>query len=229
MVLRLVLCIFLYGGKQNGINYWFRVGANAAGTASGAYFAQEELYLEGAPTIFFQDYDAGPMYESPYWQLSGTPTYPIFEIGCVTDVSLTEDLTINDVLCDNVGVKSTIQQRNYLEFTFSVQSFFPLSVLTHILKGGAVTEAPPIEWFAFGQIDNSQYWAVWAPKVYDSSVGDYVGIQLHRAQFVDAFSIDMSFGTPWVAAGIKLRAYIDTSKTPNQFVTVVRADASVIT
>lgn len=204
-------------------------GSNAAGTASGAYFAQEELYLEGAPTIFFQDYDAGPMYESPYWQISGTPTYPVYEIGCVTDVSLSEDITINDVLCDNVGVKSTIQQRNYLEITFSLQSFFPLSVLTKILNGGTLTETAPIEWFAFEQIDNTQYWAVWCPKVYDTSVGDYVGIQLHKAQFVEAFTIDMTFGQPWTATGLRLRAYIDTSKTPNQFATFMRADASVIT
>lgn len=204
-------------------------GANAAGTASGAYYAQEDLYLEGAPTIFFQDYDAGPMYSSPYWQISGTPTYPVYEVGCVTDVALTEDITINDVLCDNVGVKSTIQQRNYLEFTFTIQSFFPLTVLTKILNGGTATETPPIEWFAFEQIDNSQYWAVWCPKVYDTSVGDYVGIQLHKAQFVEAFTIDMTFGQPWNATGLRLRAFIDTTKTPNQFATFMRADASVIT
>ena len=203
-------------------------GTNAAGTASGAYFPQEDLYLDGAPTLYFQDYDEGPMYESPYWQLSGTPTYPVFEVGCVTDVSLSEDITINDVLCDNVGVKSTIQQRNYMEFTFSLQSFLPLSVLNEILKGGAVTEASPIEWFAFEAIDNTQYWAFWCPKVYDTSVGDYIGIQLHKAQFVDPFSIDMSFGSPWTASGLKIRAFIDTTKTPNQFATIIRADVSVI-
>jgi len=128
-----------------------------------------------------------------------------------------------------VGVKSTIQQRNFLEFTFTLQSFFPLSVLTKILNGGTVTEATPIEWFALEAIDNTNYWAVWCPKVYDTSVGDYIGIQLHKAQFVDAFTIDMSFGQPWKATGLKLRAYMDTSKTPNQFATVIRADVSVIT
>ena len=204
-------------------------GANAAGTASGAYFSQEDLYLEGAPYIFFQDYSAGSMYDSPYWQLSGTPTYPVWELGCITDVALTEDLTMNDVMCDTVGVKSTIQQRNYLEFTFTLQSFFPLTELTKILNGGTATEASPIEWFAFEAIDNTNYWAVWCPKVYDTSVGDYIGFQLHKAQFVDAFSIDMTFGQPWKATGLKLRAFMDTSKTPNQFATVIRADASVIT
>ena len=198
-------------------------------TGTNSFYQQEDLYLDGAPTIFIQDYDAGSMYESPYWQISGTPTYPVYEVGCITDVSLSEDLTMNDVLCDTVGVKSTIQQRNFLEFTFTLQSFFPLSVLTKILNGGTVTEATPIEWFALEAIDNTNYWAVWCPKVYDTSVGDYIGIQLHKAQFVDAFTIDMSFGQPWKATGLKLRAYMDTSKTPNQFATVIRADVSVIT
>ena len=198
-------------------------------TGTNSFYQQEDLYLDGAPTIFIQDYDAGSMYESPYWQISGTPTYPVYEVGCITDVSLSEDLTMNDVLCDTVGVKSTIQQRNFLEFTFTLQSFFPLSVLTHILNGGTVTESTPIEWFAFEAIDNTNYWAVWCPKVYDSDVGDYIGIQLHKAQFVDAFTIDMSFGQPWKATGLKLRAFMDTSKTPNQFATVIRSDLSVIT
>jgi len=203
------------------------------GSALGTLTQQEDLYVEGAPTIFFQDYEAGPLYNPDgngyYWQLSGTAVYPVYEIGCVTDVSLSEDITINDVLCDNVGVKSSIQQRNYVEFNFSIQSFFPLSVLTYLLKGGVPSEAAPLEFFEMGQIDNSQYWAVWCPKVYDTSVGDYLGIQLHKAQFVEPFTVDMAFGTPWTATGLRLRAFIDTTKTPNQFATWVRADASVIT
>lgn len=207
--------------------------ALVTGSALGTLTQQEDLYVEGAPTIFFQDYDAGPMYNPDgngyYWQLSGTATYPVYEIGCVTDVSLTEDITINDVLCDNVGVKSSIQQRNYLEFTFTIQSFFPLSVLTYLLKGGTPTESAPLEFFELGQINNAQYWAAWCPKVYDTSVGDYLGIQLHKCQFVEAFTIDMGFGSPWQATGLRLRAFIDTTKTPDQFATWVRADASVIT
>lgn len=202
------------------------------GSAMGTITQQEDLYLDGAPTIFFQDYDASPLYnpdaDGHYWQLSGTAAYPVYEIGCVTDVSLSEDVTINDVLCDNVGVKSSIQQRNYMEFNFSIQSLLPLSVLTHLLKGGTVTETAPTEKFAFGQIDNTVYWQVWAPKVYDQSVGDYVGIQLHKVQFVEPFTIDMSFGAPWTATGIRLRAFIDTTKVPDQFCTLIRSDASVI-
>ena len=207
--------------------------AIVTGSAMGTLTQQETLYVEGAPTIFFQRYEAGPLYNPDangfYWQLSGTSTYPVYEIGCVTDVSLTEDVTINDVLCDNLGVKSTIQQRNYLEFNFTIQSFFPLSVVTYLLKGEAVTESAPTEQFYMGPINNARYWQVWAPKVYDSDVGDYVGIQLHRCQFVEAFNIDMAFGTPWTATGLRLRAFIDDTKTPSQFASWIRSDASVIT
>jgi len=207
--------------------------ALVTGSAMGTITQQEDLYVEGAPTIFFQRYEAGPLYNPDangyYWQLSGTATYPVYEVGCITDVSLSEDITINDVLCDNVGVKSSIQQRNYLEFTFTIQSFFPFTVLTNLLKGATATQAAPNEFFTLGAINNARYWQVWAPKVYDSDVGDYVGIQLHKAQFVEAFTIDMSFGSPWQATGLRLRAFVDTTKTPDQFATWVRSDASVIT
>jgi hypothetical protein len=204
------------------------------GTPLGSLIQQEELYLEGAPTIFFQDVRATPL-KNPdslgfYWGMSGTTTYPVYQIGCLTDVSLADNLTLNDVLCDNVGVKSTIQQRNYVEFTMSVQSFFPFPVLRHLLKGGAVTETAPVEAFGLGQVNNSQYWMVYAPKVYDTDVGDYVAWHFHRCQFIDAFTINMSFGTPWQATGIRLRAFVDETKPAAQsFGVFVRSDVSAVT
>jgi len=208
--------------------------ALVTGSAVGTMTSQEDLFLEGAPTIFFQDADAPEWYapdaDGFYWQLSGTATYPVYEIGCVSDVSLTENLTMNDVLCDNVGVKDTIQQRNYLEFTFTIQSFFPLDVLRHMLGGGAVTETPPTQKFGMGKINNAQFWHVYAPTVYDTEAGDYFAIQLHKAKFVDAWTINMSFGTPWNATGLRLRAFVDSAKpAAQQFGVFIRADASVIT
>lgn len=203
------------------------------GSPLGNVDTQEDLYLEGAPVIFFQRTLANPLNNPDgdgfYWGLSGTSTYPAYEVGCVTDVSLTENLTMNDVLCDNVGVKSTIQQRNYLELNFTLQSFFPLTSLTHMLKGGAVTTSSPVEKFGIGKIDQNVNWMVYAPKVYDNDVGDYVVIHLHKAQFVDAWTINMSFGNPWQMTGLKLRAFADTNKNDNAlFGTFLRADASVI-
>lgn len=204
------------------------------GTPSGNLQSAEDLYLEGAPTIYIQDYNANevnnPDADGFYWGLSGTTTYPVYEVGCLTDVSLTENLTVNDVLCDNVGVKSTIQQRNYLEFQFTVQSFFPLATLRYLIKGGAVTETAPTQKFGMGSVNQNQYFHVYAPKVYDEDVGDYVVIHLHKAQFTNAFTWNMPFGSTWNLTGLTLRAFADTTKPAAQhFATIMRADASVIT
>ena len=195
--------------------------ALVTGTPVGNLDTQEDIYLEGAPNIYFQDYSADPLFNDDadgfYWNMSGTTAYPVFEIGCPNDVSFTEDLTINDVLCDNVGVKDTIQQRNYIQLEFTIRSFFPLQTLRHLLGGGAVTETSPTQKFGFGQINNDQRWMVYAPKVYDVDAGDYIWIQLNKAKFVEAWTINMSFGTPWQATGIRLRAYADTTKPQDQY------------
>lgn len=204
------------------------------GSAMGTTTQQEDIYLEGSPTIYIQRYEAPEMYapdsDGFYWQLTGTATYNVYEIGCVTDNSLTESLVSNDILCDNVGVKGTIQQRNYIEFTFTLQSFFPFTVLTNLIKGGTVTEngTEHTEKFGLGPVNNNIYWHCWAPKVYDESVGDYIGLQLHKCQFVNPFNIAMPFGSPW-STPITLRAFADTSlPSAQQFVTLVRADISVL-
>lgn len=204
------------------------------GTPVGNLDVQEDLYLEGSPNMYFQDYTASPL-KNPdasgfYWGMSGTTTYPVFEVGCPIDVSLTENITINDVRCDNVGVKDVVQQRNYLEITFTIQSFFPLQTLRHLLKGGAVTQSAPVQEFGLGKINNNQYWMVYCPKVYDEDNGDYIVIHLHKAKFVEAWTINMPFGSPWQIAGLRLRAFADTTKpSTQQFGVFMRSDASVVT
>ena len=209
--------------------------ALVTGTPLGNLDLQEDIYLEGAPTLYIQDNNANPLNNPDdndfYWGLSGTTTYPAYEIGCITDVGLSENLTMNDVLCDNVGVKDTVQQRNYLEWTFSIQSFFPLSTLRHILGFSAVTldAAAHTETMGLGKINNAQYWMVYAPKVYDEDVGDYVMIHFHRAKFVDAWTIPMPFGDQWQATGLKIRAFVDTDKPAvQQFGVMLRSDISVL-
>ena len=209
--------------------------ALVTGTPGGSITTSEDIYLEGAPTIYIQDYNADPLNNPDtddfYWGMSGTTTYPAIELGCITDVSLGEDVTMNDVLCDNVGVKDTLQQRNYVEFSFTIQSFFPFDILTEILQGGPVTDnaGENTQKFGLGKIDNAQRWMVYAPKVYDEDAPDYVMIHLHKAKFVDAWEISMPFGSPWQATGILLRGFADTTKpSAQQFATILRSDESVI-
>lgn len=207
--------------------------ALVTGTPGGNLDVQESIYVDSAPNIYFQDYTASPL-KNPdadgfYWGMSGTTTYPAYEIGCPTDVSFSENITINEVLCDTVGTVSTTQQRNYLTMAFTVQSLFPLQTLRILLKGGAVTETAPTQKFGFGPINNTLYWMVYCPRVYDTDVGDYIWIHLHKAQFVDAWTIGMAYGTAWNITGISLRAFADTTKpSAQQFGMFGRADASVI-
>lgn len=208
--------------------------ALTTGTPLGNLISSEELYLDGAPYIYYQDNAADPFFNPDsdgfYWQLSGTSTYPVYELGCVTAVTLSENLTVNDVLCDNIGVKATIQQRNYIEFSFTFQQPFPLDALAPVIKGSAVTETAPTQKFGFGSIDQNQFYMAYCPKVYDTTAGDYVWLHLHKASFVDAFTINMALGTPWQFTGIKLRAFADTDKpSDQQFGMFGRSDSSVIT
>ena len=205
------------------------------GTPEGNVLTQEDLYLEGAPTVFIQSYDASllnnPDEDGFYWGLSGTSENPVYEIACLSDVSLTEDVTLNDVLCDNVGVKDTIQQRNSVEFQFAVKSFFPLTNMSQLLNLGTVTQntGEGTEKVGIGKINNQKFWHVWSPAVYNEEVGDYIAVHFHRAKFVEAWTIDMPFGEQWTANGIRLRAYADTNyPSAQQFGMILRNDPSVI-
>lgn len=204
------------------------------GAPVGSILAQEELYIEGAPYLYFQDATATPLNNPDadgfYWNLSGTVALPVYRIGCIQDVALTEGLTINQVRCDTIGDKATIQRRDYLEFSLSFTSLFPLSALRHMLNLGSVpVTGTDYEKVGIGSINNSQFYHFYAPKVYDDTTGDYVTFHLHRAQFVDAFTINMRSGEPWMVEGIKVRAYADETKPSNQkFAVIVRGDASAL-
>ena len=207
--------------------------ALTTGTPFGTNITQEDLYMEGAPTIYIQDYNAplayGPDSDGFYWGITGTVTYPYYELGCVTDVTMTEGLAMSDVLCDNVGVKDTIQQRNYFDFIFTIQSFFPLTVLRHILKTGAITDTNSTEKMPLGKINNALRYHVQAPKVYDEDAGDLFIIWLHKCKFVDAWTINMKFGNQWNITGLKLRAFVDSTRpAAQQFGCIIRSDVSVL-
>jgi hypothetical protein len=136
---------------------------------------------------------------------------------------------MNQIRCDAVGDKGTIQRRDYVEFELTILSLFPLSTLRHILNLSAPTVLTNIEKVGIGQINNNRFYMAYAPKVYDPDTGDYVLFHLHRAQFVDAWTINMNSGEPWTATGLKLRAYVDESKPANQlFGVILRADESAL-
>ena len=206
--------------------------ALVTGTPDGVT-SQEEIYLEGAPYIYFQDDSASELFnpdtDDYYWGLSGTATYPVYNLGCVQDVSLSEDVTMSQIRCDNIGDKDAIQKRNYLELSLTILSLFPLSVLRHIIKAEVPTTSGSVEKMGIGKINNSRNYHIYMPKVYDEDTGDWLSITLHKAKFVDAFTLNMNAGDPWQLTGLKIRAFIDDTKPAGQeFATIIRADPSEI-
>lgn len=203
------------------------------GTPLGNVDYQDDVYIEGAPDVFIQDFTAGelntPDADGYYYGLSGTTAYPALGIGCVLDVSLADNLTVNAIRCDNLGDKGLIQKRNHLEFNLSISTLLPLSTLAHILRASTPKVATGLEKMGIGKINNSRYYHVYLAKVYDEDVGDYVSITLHRAQFVNAWTINMRAGEPWTVTGVSLWAFADDTKpTAQQFATVLRSDLSAL-
>lgn len=196
------------------------------GSPQGNVITQESLYIEGAPQIYIQDYRATPLYnpgsDGYYWNMSGTVLYPSLAIGCVQNVSLTEDITMNDVRCDMVGVVDTIQKRNYVDFNVEILSLFPLSVLGHLLNLSPADVVSGIETVGIPQIDQTQHYMCYAPKVYDEVNAYWLMFHLHKCKFVDAWSIDMTYGEAWKATGLKIRAYADQTKPAKQLFGVIR-------
>ena len=203
------------------------------GTPQGNVVTQESLYVEGSPFIFVQDATANPLYnpdgDGYYWNMSGTVTYPVYELGCVQDVSLTEGLTMNDVRCDTVGIIDTIQRRDYIEFNFTLLSLFPIVSSRHPLNLSLPTVGTGYEKTGIGTINNTRKYMVYAPVIYDADNGDFLMFHLHKAKFVDAWTIEFRPGESWAITGIKLRAYADNTKpTAQRFGVVVRGDLSAL-
>lgn len=196
------------------------------GTPLGNITSQEAEYLEGAPYIYFQDNAANPRFnpdaQGYYWNLSGTSTYPVINLGCVQNVHLTEGVTMNDVRCDTIGVVDTIQKRDYVEFQLEILSQLPLSVIRYVMNLSPATTGSGFETVGIPRINNSQRYMVYAPMVYDEDNAGWLMFHLHRAKFVDAWDLNMRYGDSWQLTGIKIRAYADVDKPANQIFGVIR-------
>ncbi len=207
--------------------------ALVTGTPLGNINAQDDIYLDTAPSLWFQDATAdlinNPDGDGFYWGLTGTTTYPAFALECYEGVSLVSEYESNPIRCDTVGNKAQLQKLNHVDLTFTLKTLLPLTTLTHILKGGVVTTTPgATEKFGIGQPNNQQYWHVYGAIVYDETAGDYINFTGHRAQFVDAWTLTFAYGTPSTLA-VTMRCFADTAKPADQlFVTVIRADPSAI-
>lgn len=207
--------------------------ALVTGTPLGQINAQDELYIDTAPSIYFQDYSgsylSNPDAQGFYWGLSGTVTYPVYSLACYEDVRWASDFEANVVRCDTVGNKLTIQKLNHIDLTFTLKTLLPLTTLRHILRGGAVTQTGGLlEEMGIGQPNNQQYYHIYFPVVYDETAGDYLAVTVHKAQFVEAWELAFTFGQPATLA-VTFRGFADDSKPSAQlFATIIRADLSAV-
>ena len=207
----------------------------ATGTSepTGTTIVGEDIYIEGGPNFWFQDADAplahAPDSDSIHWGLSGTYTYPIYEIACYEDFSLIDTITRNPVQCDSLGVVDEIMRRESLEIQFTLKSLLPLSQLTLIMNGGTVVEntGEGTEKFGLGEIPD-RLWHTFFSRVYDPATGDYLSFTGHRARFVEASPLETPFGEPWNIA-VTMKLFADRTKPDSQrFGSFVRLDPSVI-
>ena len=206
----------------------------ASGTPFGNIIEQEDVTLESAPNVYFGSTDVPYMFapdtDGFYWNLSGTVTDPLYQLGCYENVSFGDNLDVNAVRSDAVGDKDVIMKRNHLELQATLKSFLPFTVLSKVMNGGAVTtnNVQNTEKFGLGVINNNAYYRVYLPKVYDEATGDYVSITGHRCKFISNGQIQMTYGNSWTLQ-ITIWMIADEDKPVDQrFATVVRADPSVL-
>jgi hypothetical protein len=203
-------------------------------TPVGTQQAAEDIYLEGGPNMWFQDSDAtelhAPDSDGFYWGLSGTASYPVMELGCYDDLQLIDTRTSTVVTCAALGNVAQMQRRDALELQFTLKSLLPLSILTHLIGGGAVTHdvAEETEKMGLGTLPQNDYYHVFAARVYDETVGDYVSMTFHKVQWIEATPLAMAYGAPWTYA-IRGMVLADGNMPSDQrFASWIRWDPSVL-
>jgi len=209
--------------------------ALVTGSAYGTILQQDDLYLDTAPTVYFQErvsgdggYAFNPDADGFYWNLTGTSTNKVLEIGCYDTFQFVGNITMNTIRCDTVGDKGSIQKLNFVDITFNLKSFFPLETLRHIIRGGSVTTASGVEKMGIGQPNNNRFYRAYFPSVYDEQSGDYLAVTVHKAQFVDSWTMAINYGAQ-PTLGVILRGFADPNLPSDQlFATVIRSDASAI-
>lgn len=198
---------------------------------TGTVNSAEDIFIEGGPTLWFGgDAQYSPDANGYYWGIVGTTAKPVYKVGCYENFQLSDNVTVNDIRCDTVGVKGSIVRRNYLEATFDLKAFLPLSQLRHLLRlqSSLLVPADDVEYAGIGKISQQDYHKVFLSAVYDEDTGDWLSLTGHRCQFQWNGAWQFKYGEQWMV-GIRLRMYADEDMPSAQlFATLVRYDPSVI-
>lgn len=201
-------------------------------TPTGTLTQPEDIFIESGPDVYFGGVSRySPDDDGFYHGITGTVDNPVYKLGCYQNFRLADNVSVNEIRCDNEGVVKVSQDRNYLEVQFELQSLLPLSQLRHVMKASAVTwnDAENAEKMGIGEIDNDAFLLFYFSKVYDTAAGDFVSVTGHRCQFVDAWELTTPYGAPWKLTGVRVRMLADDTKPSAQrFATMIRVDESAL-
>lgn len=207
------------------------------GSPVGNLINSQAQMVDAPPVFFFQEkFDSSgnavghlnnPDADGFYYNMSGTTANPVYEGGCYENFQLVDGRDVNMVRCDAEGDRQAIQRRNFLRVTFTLKEMFKLTKLRHMLNFGPVTTtASHSEKAGVGQIDNTKYYYLWFPSVYDENTGDYFAWHIHRAQFTGAWTLSYAYANP-ATVSIEVTGFAEPLMPTNQrFATVFRLDPS---
>lgn len=191
----------------------------------------EDVFVEGGPDLWF----GGVKKHSPdangfFWGITGTAGTPVFKVGCYENFQLADNLTINDVQCDNVGIKGETVRRNFLEATFDLQVLFPLTQLDLMLRlGSSLLDATAdTEYASIGEVVQDVFHNVFFSRIYDAATGDWVSVTGHRCSFRWNAPLQTRYGEKWMV-GVAIKFFADENLPAAQrFATMVRWDPSAL-
>lgn len=208
--------------------------ALVTGSPEGLVISQDDIFIDAAPPIFFQEIKPGtnllhtPDSDGFYHGLSGTADSPVYQFGCIEGYGLQSNIAINDIMCDTVGSKGTIQKMQYIDMSFTLKTLFPLTLLRHVIRGGEVTQNNGVEKMGIGQPNNQRYFYVYTPTIYNNEVGDFISITGFRCQFVEQWQLQQPYGQQ-ATLPVTIRMFADDTKPSDQlFASIFRVDPSEI-
>lgn len=197
---------------------------------TGTTVTAADLFIEGAPQIWFGGVKQySPDADGFYHGITGTVALPVYKLGCYENFRFNDNVTMTEIRCDVSGLAKVSQKRDYLTLTVDLKSLFPLDMLTHIVRGGAVTwnDGENAQKMGLGEIDNTIFHNVFFSRVYDPTAGDFVSVTGHRCQFTGNFQLQAPYAGGWMITGVELRFYADDDMPDDQrFATVINVDAS---
>lgn len=196
---------------------------------TGTIDANDDIFIEGGPDLWLGGVlKYAPDINGYYWGIDGIPSNPVFKLGCYENFQLQDNVTVNEIRCDTLGVVGSIVRRNYLEATFDVQQILPLSQLKNLLRWSSSLAVADAEYAGIGEVNQQDYLPVYLSRIYDPDAGDWVSFTGTRCQFQWDKAMQLRYGQPWMV-GVKIRFYANKNLPSTQrFVTVVRWDPSAL-